>query len=123
MENFKHLPEPFRIRVIEPVKRTTRAYREEAIVRAGMNPFLLDSEDVFIDLLTDSGTTAMASTPGQITGPPAEKLYAVAPVGVDTTIPSQPKVVSGRPSISTTTSIMRSRLAFSTVASFSAQVL
>ncbi|QXB93867.1 hypothetical protein [Aeromonas sp. FDAARGOS 1406] len=44
MENFKHLPEPFRIRVIEPVKRTTRAYREEAIVRAGMNPFLLDSE-------------------------------------------------------------------------------
>ena len=38
MENFKHLPEPFRIRVIEPVKRTTRAYREEAIVRAGMNP-------------------------------------------------------------------------------------
>ena len=31
MENFKHLPEPFRIRVIEPVKRTTRAYREEAI--------------------------------------------------------------------------------------------
>ncbi len=28
MENFKHLPEPFRIRVIEPVKRTTRAYRE-----------------------------------------------------------------------------------------------
>ena len=41
MENFKHLPEPpsvFYLRVIEPVKRTTRAYREEAIVRAGMNP-------------------------------------------------------------------------------------
>lgn len=54
--NFKHLPEPFRIRVIEPVKRTTRAYREEAIIKSGMNPFLLDSEDVFIDLLTDSGT-------------------------------------------------------------------
>ncbi len=47
MENFKHLPEPFRIRVIEPVKRTTRAYREEAIIKSGMNPFLLDSEDVF----------------------------------------------------------------------------
>ena len=40
----------FRIRVIEPVKRTTRAYREEAIIKSGMNPFLLDSEDVFIDL-------------------------------------------------------------------------
>ncbi len=49
MENFKHLPEPFRIRVVEPVKRTTRAYRGQAIVEAGMNPFLLDSDDVFID--------------------------------------------------------------------------
>ncbi|MGB0663976.1 MAG: tryptophanase [Pontibacterium sp.] len=59
MENFKHLPEPFRIRVIEPVKRTTRAHREQAIINAGMNPFLLDSEDVFVDLLTDSGTGAI----------------------------------------------------------------
>lgn len=59
MENFKHLPEPFRIRVIEPVKRTSREYREQAILKAGMNPFLLDSEDVFIDLLTDSGTGAV----------------------------------------------------------------
>lgn len=59
MNNFKHLPEPFRIRVIEPVKRTSREYREQAILKAGMNPFLLDSEDVFIDLLTDSGTGAI----------------------------------------------------------------
>src|SRR5690606_9404374 len=70
----------------------------------------------------DSGTTVIASTVGQITGPPAEKLYAVDPVGVETTIPSHPKLDSGRPSISITTSIIRSRLAFSTVASLSAQV-
>ena len=48
MNNFKHLPEPFRIRVIEPVKRTTREHRDNAIVEAGMNPFLLDSEDVLL---------------------------------------------------------------------------
>lgn len=59
MKYFKHLPEPFRIRVIEPVRRTTRAYREQAITRVDMNPFLLDSDDVFIDMLSDSGTGAV----------------------------------------------------------------
>ena len=47
MENFKHLPEPFRIRVIEPVKRTTRAYREEAIIKSGMNPVSYTHLDVY----------------------------------------------------------------------------
>ena len=59
MNNFKHLPEPFRIRVIEPVKRTTREHRENAIIKSGMYPFLRVSDDVFIDLLTDSGTGAI----------------------------------------------------------------
>ena len=67
-----------------------------------------------------SGTTVSASTPGHTTGPPALKLYAVEPVGVAQTTPSQPQRDSGRPSISTTTSSIRSRAAFSTLASLSA---
>jgi len=63
-----------------------------------------------------------ASTSGQTTGPPAENAYAVEPVGVEHTTPSQPQRDSGRPSTSVITSTIRSRAAFSTVASFSAQV-
>ena len=52
--------EPFKIKVIESVKIPSEKRRKEAIREAGFNTFLLLSEDVFIDLLTDSGTSAMS---------------------------------------------------------------
>ncbi|MDZ7337892.1 MAG: tryptophanase [candidate division KSB1 bacterium] len=56
----EQLFEPFKIKVVEPIRRTTREERERLLRQAGLNVFNLPAESILIDLLTDSGTSAMS---------------------------------------------------------------
>src|SRR5437868_10269909 len=57
----KTIIEPFRIKSVEPLHFTTREHRERLLAEAGLNLFRIPADDILIDLLTDSGTSAMST--------------------------------------------------------------
>jgi len=70
MADIKPPMEPFRIKTVEPIRPTPRREREALLKQAGLNPFGIPAEKVMIDLLTDSGTSAMSDDQwaGLVTG-------------------------------------------------------
>jgi len=90
----KTIIEPFRIKSIEPIRGTTRGERTKLIEAAGYNLFLVPSEAILIDLLTDSGTSAM-STEQWAAMMRGDESYAGSPSFDGSAIPFNPSLASG----------------------------